>query len=90
VNGSLDQARKETAALLIFIEGAEDTGGADAGPELRRRARIVARALLDLADQLDAERSARVAIQTQRDTLQRIVGGAAYLDLTERLRREAR
>jgi hypothetical protein len=83
----LAQAREQAASLLVFLEGAEDAGGAEAGPELRRRSRLLARLALEALDDLESERSARVAIQAQRDRLLQIVGGAAYVDLTERLQR---
>jgi hypothetical protein len=85
---SLDRVREEAATLLVFIDGAEDSDGSYAGPELRRRARIAARALLEALDDLEAERSVRVAVRARCEQLQRIVGQSAYRDLTERLRRE--
>jgi hypothetical protein len=86
----LAEAREEAASFLVFLEGAEDGGGIDAGPELRRRSRLLAQLTLDLLNELESERSSRVAIQAHRDKLLNIVGGAAYIALGERLRGEAK
>jgi hypothetical protein len=79
-------AAERARDLIVFCDGFDEGG---LYPRFTRRARVVARDLIDALDQLDAERSARIAIQAQRDRLLGIVGGAAYLDLTERLREKA-
>ena len=58
-------ADAEAAArdLIAFADGVEDAGH----PDLARRSRNVARYTLWLLDQLDAEHSARVAMQKARD-----------------------
>jgi hypothetical protein len=56
--------RDRAERLLDFADGFSDGGGE---PELAARARVVARDVLKLASDLDAERSARLAMQEARD-----------------------
>lgn len=69
-----DRARE----LLLFCDGIDDLGFF----ELSRRSRVVAQDALRLADELDAERSTRKAVQEQRDQgleiLARQAGVAAH------------
>jgi hypothetical protein len=60
--------------LIEFADGIEEAGY----PELARRSRMSARDVLELAEQVREERSARVALQARAETLQSIVGKAAY------------
>jgi hypothetical protein len=60
--------------LIVFCDGFDE---AARYPGFTRRARAVARDLLDALDQLDAERSARIAIQERAERLQAIVGRRA-------------
>lgn len=62
-------AELDACDLITFADGIEEAGFV----ELARRSRVVARDVLRLAADLDAERSARVAIQEQRDRLLEIV-----------------
>jgi hypothetical protein len=66
--------------LLAFTDGIAEAGF----PELSRLSRVVARDLLEVLEQLDAERSARRAIQEARDRLMAIIGEAAYGALRSR------
>jgi hypothetical protein len=52
-------ARERAREFVVFCDGAEEAGFAD----YARRGRSVARDCLDALDMLDAERSARRAIQ---------------------------
>lgn len=61
----LENAKRDARELLVFADGVEDAGH----PELARRSRSVARDALALAASLAAERSARIAIQADRDRL---------------------
>jgi hypothetical protein len=77
-----DRARK----LLVFLDGVEaaalvycgDGNEPHAALDLARRGRTVARDLIAAEHQLEAERSLRVTLQQRCDTLQAIVGDAAY------------
>jgi hypothetical protein len=60
-----DKAIGAARDLILFADGVQE--GAGGFPELARRARVAARDVLELAEQLDAERSARVAMQKARD-----------------------
>lgn len=77
-----DELEAEAGAIAeetrVFVDGAADAG---ANPELVRRARLLADTVVELIDTLQAERSARVAIQAARDraiaVLERQAGLAA-------------
>ena len=61
----LDDAEQRARELIVFADGVEEAG-------LRvysQRARVVADDLLRTAEQLRGERSARLAIQAERDRL---------------------
>jgi hypothetical protein len=57
------EAPGEASDFLVFLAVAEDAGGLDAAPELRRLSRLLAWTTLELLDELESERSARIAIQ---------------------------
>jgi len=64
----LRRAERDARDLIVFADGLEEGG-------LRvyaQRARSVARDLLQCAGELRAERSARVAIQKQRNAFERL------------------
>lgn len=67
-------ARHRANRLLVFADGFEDAGH----PELASRSRVVARDVLRLAEELEAERSTRQAMQSQRDEALEILGQHAY------------
>jgi hypothetical protein len=69
-----DDRRRLASELIVFSDGLEEGGLL----VYARRSRVVARELLCACDELEAERSARVALQLRCETLQEIVGGAAY------------
>lgn len=58
------QAARDAAELLTFSDGVEEVM-----PGLARRSRVSARDVLWLVDLVESERSARQAIQEQRDGL---------------------
>lgn len=59
-----EQAARDAAELLTFSDGVEEVM-----PGLARRSRVAARDVLWLVGLVEAERSARQAIQEQRDGL---------------------
>jgi hypothetical protein len=63
------QAANDAADLIVFADGLEQGGFHD----YAQRARVVARETIWLADMLQAERSARVAMQEARDRLLEMV-----------------
>ena len=67
-------AAQRARALILFADGVEQAGWAD----YAQKARDVAHDLLKLADQLEAERSARGALQARCQELQELIGQAAY------------
>ena len=71
VGDPVERARE----LLTFAEGFLAAGGGD--EELAQRARAVARDALELAGELAAEQSARVAVQARAEELQAIIGKRA-------------
>lgn len=77
----LEEARERAARFLdrthYFHALGLDELGADA--------RMLARLLLELADMLEAERSARVALQARCETQQAILGRRADAAITEAL-----
>jgi hypothetical protein len=73
-------ARRAGRAFVVFCDGAEQGGLVD----YARRGRAVARLLLDAIDELEAERSVRVALQERCETQQAILGRAAYDELVRR------
>ena len=64
------QARTAARELIVFADGLEQGGWGD----YARRARNVARDALWALDELEAERSARQAVQQARDRLLTMVG----------------
>jgi hypothetical protein len=78
--GDPEQRARE---LIEFCAGLDEAGL----HEVARRSRMVARDVLDLADGLAAERSARVAIQEQRDRLVEFIGKRAHDALIDEQRR---
>ena len=60
--------------FITFCDGLEEAGLVD----YARRGRTIARELSEALDALAVERSARRAIQGQRDRLQEIIGKGAY------------
>lgn len=66
--------RQRAQALLIRAQGIRE-GGA---PQLAEDSAFIAQRLLETMDELDAERSARIAIQARNDRLENIIGKAAY------------
>jgi len=68
------QAAQQAHQLIVFADGMEAVGYAD----YARRARVVAREAIWLAGELEAERSARRAIQRQRDDALELLGKRAY------------
>jgi hypothetical protein len=69
-----NELRTRAWALLSHCGGLEETGQAP----LARETRVIARAFLDALDQIEAEQSARVALQDRCETLQNIIGRAVY------------
>lgn len=67
------QAAQLAAELIVFADGAEEAGLI----AYAQRARAVARETIWLADALEAERSARKAIQEARDECLRILANHA-------------
>jgi hypothetical protein len=57
--------------LIAFTRGMEEAGFPDF-PQWTRLSRVVARDVLELDEQLDAERSARLAIQARADRLEKL------------------
>lgn len=55
--------------FILFCDGVEDGGQV----AYARRGRVIARALIETIEALDAERSARIALQRRIDTLERIL-----------------
>ena len=77
-----DRAR----AFQAFCDGVEDAGCGEYG----RRGRVVARDLLRALAELDAERSARRALQERCEVQQELLGKAVYRALVEHELREDR
>jgi hypothetical protein len=63
------QAAQDAAELLTYADAYEDAGHT----ELARRSRVVARELQRVLQELDAERSARRAMQEQRDQARQVI-----------------
>ena len=66
--------RERAAALVAFAEGLDQAGLT----ELARRARLAAGDVVELADEVESERSARLAMQTNYARCLNIIGRAAY------------
>ena len=64
----LKRMEQDARDLIAFADGLEEGGFRD----YAQRSRVVARDLLTCASELRAERSARVAIQKQRDAFERL------------------
>jgi hypothetical protein len=73
VSGAKERARE----LIVFCDGLDEAGL----HELARRSRVVARDLLEALTELEGERSARRAIQEQRDNAVNLLGKRADDDL---------
>ena len=69
----VDESRERATAFLTGTDYFAEVGLG----KLAADARMLARLLLELADLVDAERSARVAIQCRAEELQRIIGKRA-------------
>ena len=65
----LERIRQDARDLIVFADGVEDAGQR----AYAQRARVVARDLLRIADDLRAERSARASIQAERDRLRSLL-----------------
>ena len=68
------QAAQQAAELIVFADGMEAVGYTD----YAQRARVVARETIWLVDELEQERSARQAIQRQRDDALELLGKRVY------------
>ena len=71
------EARERASSLLAGTDHFAALGLEKASAD----ARMCARYVLDLADELEAERSARAAVQARAERLQAIIGQAAYEQL---------
>ena len=67
-------ARDRAQELLVFADGFDDAGHLG----LATRSRVVARDMLRLIDDLEAERSARQSVQAQRDRAIELLARRAY------------
>jgi hypothetical protein len=67
--------RSRARELIAFCDGLDESGLL---PDFARRSRVVARELLENLDLLDAERSARRALQERCDRQQEILGKGVY------------
>jgi hypothetical protein len=67
------RAEERARELIVWCDALTDAGL----DETARRARMVARDSVELADTLDAERSARRALQERCERLQAIIGRQA-------------
>ena len=70
---ALDEARRRANAMLATTHLFDALGITDLGADSRALARLT----LELADELEAERSARVALQEARDRCLEIIAKAA-------------
>lgn len=76
------QAAERAHAYMHYLDGIEgatlafhpDSPEAQSALDLARRGRLIARDLLRTLQQLEAERSARVAVQQARDRLLEMLG----------------
>ena len=68
------QAAQQAEQLIVFADGCEEAGLVT----YARKARVVARETLWLVETLANERSARQAIQTQRDECLELLGKGVY------------
>jgi hypothetical protein len=73
--GGVNGGRQRALELIVFCDGLDDAGQF---PDLARRARAVARDLLETLDMLEAERSARRAMQERCEAQQAILGERVY------------
>jgi len=71
----LDRAEQGAREFIVFCDGLEEAGQR----VYAQRGRVVADDLLRIAGELRAERSARVAIQAERDRLREIVAAGRLL-----------
>jgi hypothetical protein len=74
VSVDLDAAVARARDLIEFANGLDEAGLS----ETARRSRVVARDLLELVDELRAERSARRAAQTNYDRALAVIGRRGY------------
>jgi hypothetical protein len=63
------EAIERARELIVFADGVEEAGL----PQYASRARMVAHDALELAEQLDAERSARQALQARLERTERLL-----------------
>jgi hypothetical protein len=80
----LDTAVARAHELIAFCDGLEDAGQADTA----RRSRMVARDLIEIAEQLRAERSACSAAQANYERCLNILGRQADEPLRRELARQ--
>jgi hypothetical protein len=66
-----ERARSRASELVVFCDGFDEGG---LYPGFTGRARSVARDLLDALGELEAERSARVALQARCERQQQLLG----------------
>lgn len=78
-------AAERARDFITFCDGAEE---GDLGA-YARRGRVVARDCLDALDMLDAERSARVALQARCERQQELLGKRALDAIEQEARRRA-
>jgi hypothetical protein len=69
-----ESAADRARAFVEFLDGFEEGGF----PEYARRGRLIADELERVAEELDAERSARRALQERCERQQEILGKAVY------------
>jgi hypothetical protein len=81
--GDLDAAVVRARDLIGFADGLEDGGQVDTA----RRIRVVASDLIEVAEQLRDERSARQAAEASYKRALNVIGKRADEALTEALRR---
>jgi len=74
LTGPEKHARCRAIEFELFAAGIDDAGQ----PETARRLRLAAQDLQDVTETLEAERSARRALQERAERLQAIVGQAAH------------
>jgi len=72
-DAAIQRARTDARDLIVFCDGIEEGGFA----VYASRGRVVARELLAALDALDAERSARIALQARCETQQASLGKRA-------------
>ena len=79
LNVIVGDAAQRANELIAFMNGFEEAGL----PQAARLSRVVARDLLEVLDQLYAERSVRRAMQENYERCLSIIGKAAYDQMKE-------